>query len=140
MASEILKQGVFATITYGNMKGADIYAIGPNRKAAVIEVKASNSDRFVTGFYQKYEEETKQPPDFWVLYSLKSNGDERFFVLTHRELAKVQAERNYPGKSMTWAEQAVAVEKELDNVLAKDFGAYESTWEKITKWCSPKSR
>ena len=136
VASEILKQGVFATITYGNKKGADIYAIGPNRQTAVVEVKASNSDRFVTGFYQKYEEETKEHPDFWVLYSFKSNRDERFYVLSHAELAKIQGERNYPGKSMTWAEHALAVQKGVDNVLAKDLTAHESAWEKITRWCS----
>ena len=53
-AAELLKRELFATITYGNKKGADIYAIGPNRRTAVVEVKASNSQRFVTGFYQKY--------------------------------------------------------------------------------------
>lgn len=136
VASEILKQGLFATITYGNKKGADIYAIGPTRRAAVVEVKASNSDRFVTGFYQKYEEETTEHPDFWVLYSLKNDGEEHFFVLSHAELAKIQAERNYPGKSMTWAEHSLAVKKGVDNVLAKDLAANESAWEKITVWCS----
>ncbi|MHB8378605.1 MAG: hypothetical protein ACYDB2_01645 [Acidimicrobiales bacterium] len=42
VASEILKQGVFATITHGCMKGADIYVKGPNRRAVVVEVKVSN--------------------------------------------------------------------------------------------------
>jgi hypothetical protein len=52
IAAELLKGGIFATITYGNKKGADIYAIGPNRRTAVVEVKTSNSQRFVTGFYR----------------------------------------------------------------------------------------
>lgn len=29
VAAELLKREVFATITYGKQKGADIYAIGP---------------------------------------------------------------------------------------------------------------
>lgn len=42
VAAELLKRGIFATITYGNKKGADIYAIGEeSRKAAVIEVNSS---------------------------------------------------------------------------------------------------
>jgi hypothetical protein len=32
-------------------KGVDIFAIGANRRADVIEVKASNSKRFVTSLY-----------------------------------------------------------------------------------------
>jgi hypothetical protein len=90
-AAELLKHAIFATITYGNKKGADIYAIGPNRRTAVIEVKASNSNRIVTKFYQKYKDETQEHPDFWVLYRLAQDGSEEFFVLTHQEMAVTQA-------------------------------------------------
>ena len=136
VASELLKRGIFATITYGNKKGADIYAIGPSRKAAVIEVKASNTSRFVTGFYQKYTDEIVEHPDFWVLYSIKAAGSEAFYVLTHQELAKIQAERNAPGQSLTWAEHAKRVVNGVDNVLAKDLGDFESGWQKIVSWCT----
>jgi len=51
VAAELLKRNIFATVTFENMKGADVIAVGRNRRAAVIEVKASNSNRFVTGFY-----------------------------------------------------------------------------------------
>jgi hypothetical protein len=135
VASELLKREVFATITYGNRKGADIYAIGPNRRAAVVEVKASNSDRFVTSFYQKYADEAKIHPDFWVLYSLKMDGSEEFFILTHQEMALAQAERNFPGLSLSWAENARGVATGVDNVLAKDLQVHKSAWEKIVSWC-----
>jgi hypothetical protein len=47
VAAELLKRGIFATITYGNKKGADIYAIGEDsRQAAVIEVKALELEAF----------------------------------------------------------------------------------------------
>jgi hypothetical protein len=138
VASELFKQGVFATITYGNRKGADIYAIGPNRKVAVIEVKASNSDRFVTSFYQKYTTEAKEHPDFWVLYSLKSDGAEEFFVLTHKEMAEAQAKRNDPTGTKSWEELApLGRPRGVDNLLAKPLRpAHLSQWAKIVAWCS----
>ena len=49
VASELLKRNIFATITFGNAKGAVLYAIGPTRRTAIIEVKSSNSSKFVTG-------------------------------------------------------------------------------------------
>ncbi|WP_309112725.1 hypothetical protein [Saccharothrix sp.] len=136
VAAELLKREVFATITYGNRKGADIYAIGANRRTAVIEVKASNTSRFVTSFYQKYADETKPHPDFWVLYSLAEDRSERFFVLTHGELAHVQAQRNHPGQEMSWADRARAVVGGVDNVLAGQLAAYEECWHKIVDYCS----
>jgi hypothetical protein len=102
----------------------------------VVEVKASNSDRFVTRFYQRYAEEAKEHPDFWVLYSLKKGGAEDFIVLTHAEMAEVQAERNFPGRTLTWPEHAREVVRGVDNVLAKDLQAHRNAWEKIEEWCS----
>ena len=37
VAAELLKREIFTTITYGNRKGTNIYAIGPNRRTAVID-------------------------------------------------------------------------------------------------------
>jgi hypothetical protein len=48
VAAELCLRGLYTSVTYGNKKGADLYAIGENRRAAVIEVKASQSSRFVT--------------------------------------------------------------------------------------------
>jgi hypothetical protein len=134
VASELFKRGLFATITYGNKKGADIYAIGPNRKTAVIEVKASNSSRFVTGFYQKYVDEMTDHPDFWVLCSFRDVNAEEFYVLTHGELAIAQASRNL-GQGLSWADNAAKVKTGVDNVLAKDLQAQRSAWEEIVAWC-----
>ncbi len=103
VASELFKRGLFATITYGNKKGADIYAIGPNRQTAVVEVKASNSSRFVTGFYQKYVDEMTEHPDFWVLCSFWREDHEEFYVLSHAEMARAQSARNL-GEALTWSE------------------------------------
>jgi hypothetical protein len=50
-------------------------------------VKASNSSRFVTGFYQKYVDEMTEHPDFWVLCSFWPEDPEDFYVLSHAEMA-----------------------------------------------------
>lgn len=135
VASELFKRGLFATITYGNKKGADIYAIGPNRQTAVVEVKASNSSRFVTGFYQKYVDEMTEHPDFWVLCSFWHEGPEEFYVLSHAEMARAQAARN-SGEALTWVENAEKVKTGVDNVLAKDLQNFKSAWDKIVAWCT----
>ena len=137
VCSEILKRGVFATITYGNKKGADVYAIGTNRKAAVIEVKASNSTRFVTSFYQKYKTPRDEHPDFWVLYSVceKDGGFvERFFVLTHREMANAQARTN---KGRVFNKQDIEKwAKGVDNVPIANIAEHESRWDKLVAYCN----
>ncbi len=139
VCAELLKRELFATLTYGNKKGADIYAIGANRRAAVIEVKASNSKRFVTGFYQKYRTPDMVHPDFWVLYSIRSDADkfiERFFILTHNELALVQAERNCPGKTVTYEEMSERCANGVDNVVTENVEQHEDGWEKVVEFCN----
>ncbi len=137
--SELLKRGIFATVTYGNMKGCDVVAVGLNRLAAVIEVKTSQTTRFVTSFYQKYKTPELEHPTFWVLYSIRPDGDtfvERFFVLSHAELADVQAERNHSGDSSDYAVRAARVSNGVDNVLVKNVEEHEDAWYKIVQWCS----
>jgi hypothetical protein len=134
VASELLKRDIFATITFGNAKGADIYAIGPTRRTAIIEVKSSNSSKFVTGFYQKYRDEMRDHPNFWVLYSMTDLNTEEFYILSHAEMANAQGARNYPSRTMTYAEHAIAAKNGVDNVLAKDLQKYKSAWLKIAKY------
>ena len=139
VCSELLKRGIFATITYGNQKGADIYAIGTNRRAVVVEVNSSNINRFVTGFYQKYQSPSDEHPDFWVLYSVQQNDDEfveRFFILTHQEMAEAQAEKNSQGKNLTYEELVKQVARGVDNVLTKNVEEHELRWDKIIQYCN----
>ena len=139
VAAELLKRGLFATVTLGNMKGADVIAVGQSRRAAVIEVKASNSTRFVTGFNQKYKTPEVEHPTFWVLYSCQSNGDayvERFFVLTHAELSRCQARRNTGDASTPYLACASRFATGVDNVRADDVEAFEGQWAKIVEWCA----
>ncbi len=92
-------------------------------------------NRFVTGFYQKYADEIADHPDYWVLYAFRPDGGEEFFVLSHQEMAEVQAARNFPVRSLGWAERAEAVARGVDNVLAKDVQTHRDAWDKIVEWC-----
>jgi hypothetical protein len=118
VCSELLTRGLYATVTYGNKKAADIYVIGEKRRTAAIEVKASNSARFVTGFYQKYRSDEAEHPDFRVLCSLSDSSD-RFFVLSHAEMQRAQCESNFNGQDMNWREAALRCAKGVDNVQIK---------------------
>ena len=137
VAAELLLRGIYTSVTYGNKKGADLYAIGENRKAAVIEVKASQSSRFVTSLYQKYKSEDMQAPDYWVLYSVKPSDTgfaERFFVLSHRELARIQGEVNCPGEKLSHEQIAARVSRGVDNVSLKHVESHENAWSKILEF------
>jgi hypothetical protein len=53
VCSELIKRGVVATVTYGNQKGADVYAISERQELALrIEVKTIQTARFLTGITQ----------------------------------------------------------------------------------------
>jgi hypothetical protein len=140
VCSEILKRSLFATITYGNKKAVDIYAIGKKRRTAVVEVKAANGGRFVTSLYQKYAVNNDDCPHFWVLCSIgrtESGFEEQFFILSHVEMAVEQCKRNARGKVLPYAEAAKLFPKGkgVDNVLMKDLTDYEDRWEKIIEFC-----
>ena len=138
VASELLFRGLFATVTYGNKKGADLYVIGNNRQAAVVEVKASQKNRFVTGLFQKYRRPDEPHPDFWVLHhvGLKA-GDwsHRFFVLSHAEIVPVQMATNAPGLDLSYEEVALRSAKGVDNVSLKSVEVFENAWGKILDHC-----
>jgi len=139
VAAELLLRGLYASVTFGNMKGADIFAIGSNRLSAVVEVKASQTKTFVTGLYQKYRTQEIPCPDFWVLYSVSSSDEgftERFFVLTHQDMAEAQGDRNCPGESLTYLQRADRVKLGVDNVRMADVDRFEGQWDKILRYCN----
>lgn len=149
VASELLKRGLNATVTFGNAKGADVVAYGSNRKAVVIEVKTSQQKNFVTGFYNKYGTAEQEHPDFWVLVQIKADAKgasaERFFILSHSELSIVQAKRNQAykircgdvkeGQYLSWEDHCRLSEHGVDNVLLADVGEYEDRWNRVVDAC-----
>jgi hypothetical protein len=151
VASELLKRGLKATVTFGNAKSADVVAYGSNRRATIIEVKTSQQKNFVTGFYNKYKSPDHAHPDFWVMVQFLRNltGDcaERFFILTHEELALIQGERNQsyrarrygvrPDEKIDWKRHYELTTKArgVDNVLVTDVEHHENRWDRILAFC-----
>ena len=140
VCSELNKRGVFATITYGNRKGVDIYAISDAKNRALkIEVKTSQHGRFVTGITQKCLEDSPHAPDFWVLCNIKAGAadafTERFFILSHNAICRIQKNRNqnYADKYKVRHGKAPDLKGGVDNVTIADVEQYEDHWSSIIK-------
>lgn len=128
--SELLKRGYNASLTMGNAKATDIIVFNDKRSFIRIEVKTSRSNKFVTGYYPKYTDPSALHPDLWVFYlpdlSEKSNED-RFFILTHEEVGRLQLEVNRGNMTEKG--------KGCDNIPLKQFKGieadFEDSWGKI---------
>jgi hypothetical protein len=138
ICSELNKRGVFATVTYGNHKGVDVYAISDRKDRALrIEVKTSQRRNFVTSIASKGLADDPQAPDFWVLYQILPDGPaafkERFFVLTHREMCQAQAARNaiYAKKYFARHGKQPDFSAGVDNVTIEDVEDFQDQWAKI---------
>ena len=99
VASELLKRGFRASVTFGNAKATDIVITGENNRFIAVEVKTSkNRKNFVTGYYPKYTDPHRRHPDVWVFYLPQIGGDgsdrDRFFILTHEEVGEIQLDVN----------------------------------------------
>jgi hypothetical protein len=138
VCSELQKRGIFATVTYGRHKGVDIFAIDEGRSVALrIEVKTSHPRQFVTGIGQKKERGNTDWPDFWVLTQMRQTGpndfEERFFVLSHKEIADAQSRRNarYARRRLERTGERADPLKGVDNVKLDDVLPHENRWDKI---------
>jgi transcription initiation factor IIF auxiliary subunit len=142
VCSELNRRGVFATVTYGNRKSVDVYAISDRKERALkIEVKTSQQGNFVTKIAQKFVNEAanKSAPDFWVLVQMQPDGNEsfkeRFFVLTHEEICTVQLARNalYAKKYSETHGKMPDQSKGIDNVPVGDVEQFENQWKRIVE-------
>lgn len=126
VCSEVLRRGRLASITMGNAKAMDILVFDEKDEDStykVIEVKTTQSNKFVTNFFQKYYDKSVNHPDVWVFVKIDKDLKSRFFVLTHEELAIIQMQRN----GMSSWERSFG----CDNVLLKDILVFENQWGKI---------
>lgn len=124
VCAELAKRQINSSLTYGNHKAADVMVINPEtRKALVIEVKTTKSNRIVTGFFQKYKTPETQHPDFWVIVHIDKDNNSNYYVLTHVEMSKIQMTRN----GMTEWNSVNGV----DNILLEHIKTYKNDWEKI---------
>lgn len=152
VASELLKRGLNATVTFGHAKSADVIAYGSNRKATVIEVKTTQQKKFVTSFYNKYKTPEHEHPDFWVFVQIQAEPDhnftERFFILSHAELSIIQAKCNRAYRircgdvtkrqRLSWEDHYRLTNdaRGVDNVKLPVVEEYEDKWDKIVKACN----
>jgi hypothetical protein len=140
VCSELNKRGVFATVTYGNHKAVDVYAINDHKDRAVkIEVKTSQQGNFVTRLGPKRDDDNGHSPDFWVLFQIRPVEDgtfgERFFVLTHKEIVRAQTARNklYAAKYFARNKRQFDFSGGVDSVRIEDVEPFEDQWSKIIK-------
>jgi hypothetical protein len=124
VCSELAKRNIQANLTLGNKKSVDIIIITDKNEAVTIEVKTTNKNRFVTGFFQKYKTQEMPHPDFWVFVTIDKTLNTRFFIVSHEELAKIQMVRN---KMTNWVENKNGV----DNVLVEHVVDFENSWNKL---------
>ena len=124
VCAELSKRGFNASITFGNAKATDIVIYFEDQTFKRVEIKTSRRTRFVTGFFQKYFDNSRIHPDFWVLVHIDAENVSHYYVLTHEEMAKVQMKRN----EMDEWERIVG----CDNVLLRDLEPFKEKWETIT--------
>lgn len=134
VASEILRRGYFANITFGNAKATDIVVLGRKDRFIRVEVKTSKNHRnFVTGYFPKYTDPNDLAPDLWVLYLPNKNGlsdGDRFFLLTHEEIGKLQLIVNKGNKT----EKGKGVDNIPLKVLLENRPDSENRWNLLAEY------
>jgi len=84
VTAELNRQGIHASMTYGNAKKADIVAYSPEQKnCEVIEVKTTDKNKWVVGGKMPTKND-----NIWVLVLLSGNKHPRYFIFTGEELHK----------------------------------------------------
>lgn len=124
VCSELAKRNILPNLTLGNKKAVDIIVFKENNVAITIEVKTTNKNRIVTSFLQKYKTPDFPHPDIWVMVVIDKNLQNRFFILTHSEVAYIQMKVN---KVDVWKENKGGV----DNIPIRFLLDYENKWDKI---------
>ncbi len=124
VCSELAKRNIQFNLTLGNKKAVDIIVLKEENKAITIEIKTTNKNRIVTGFFQKYKTPDVPHPDIWIFVIIDKLLVSRFFILTHKEVAKIQMKRNNMNK---WQE----IKNGVDNLVLSDIIDFENKWNKI---------
>ncbi len=125
VASELNKREFSCSVTYGNTKAMDIIVLSksdPN-KYAVVEVKTTNTGKFVTGFFQKYYDPSVSHPDFWIFVHIDESLQSQYYIFTHEEVSKLQMQVN----KMT----TICQIKGCDNIPLKNLQTGLNTWNKL---------
>lgn len=132
VCSELNRRGVFATVTYGNRKGADVYAISDQKSRALrIEVKTTQGTKFPNRVDPDNPGKT-DCPDFWVLFALATDDlPDRFFVLSDKEFCDAQRMRTAKSRERYRAKHGRESTNRFRAVHLQDVEAFKDKWEKI---------
>lgn len=148
VAAELNRRGIFASVTYGAAKNADILAFDQqSRQTAVIEVKttASPNKKWLTGQHS-IDKNSIDPQLFWVLVLAPSKEDTlsapRFFVFTSQELVEKVSAAHAAYSAGYFEEHRVPFQdsKGVYSLSLSDAEAMqaEGQWEKIANWLARK--
>lgn len=148
VAAELNRRGIYASVTYGAAKNADVLAFDrQSRQTAVIEVKttASPNKKWLTGG-QSIDKDSVHPQLFWVLVLLPGEGNTesspRYFVFTSKELVEKVAETHRVYSQQYHSRPGVPFQdsKGVYSLTLDDAEAMqaEQQWEKITEWFARK--
>ncbi len=148
VAAELNRRGIFASVTYGAAKNADVLAFDQqSRQTAVIEVKttAIPNKKWLTGLHS-IDKNSIDPQLFWVLVLAPGKEDTlsapRFFVFTSQELVeKVSA--NHTIYSTAYLERngvQFQDSRGVYSLLLSEAEAMqaEGQWGKIANWLARK--
>ncbi len=148
VAAELNRRGIYASVTYGAAKNADVLAFDQeSRQTAVVEVKttASPNKKWITGQHS-ISENSINPQSFWVMVLLpddnNADGKPRFFVLTSKELVDRVSE-NHRLYSEQYQEKHGVPFQDIRGVYslllaeAEEMQS-EGQWSKISDWLARK--
>ena len=144
IAAELNRRGIFASVTYGAAKNADVLAFDQqSRKTAVIEVKttAQPNKKWLTGQHS-IDKSRIDAQLFWVLVLMPSQQDAhaapRFFVFTSQELVEKVSENHDAHRGRYQENHSVPFQDSkgvysLSLEEAETMQA-EGQWSKISDW------
>ena len=148
VAAELNRRGIFASVTYGAAKNADVLAFDQqSRQTAVIEVKttASANRKWITGPHS-IDKNSINSQLFWVLVLVpgieEGNASPRFFVFTSKELVEKVSENHaayragYQEKHNTQFQNSGGVYSLL--ISEAEAMQAEGQWGKIADWLARK--
>lgn len=148
VAAELNRRGIFASVTYGAAKNADVLAFDQqSRQTAIIEVKttASPNKKWITGQHS-IDKNSIHSQLFWVLVLVpdKENTSTapRFFVFTSKELVDKVSEAHDAYSAGYLAKHGVPFQdtRGVYSLSVEDAEAMqvEGQWAKISDWLARK--
>ncbi len=132
VASELNRRKILTSVTYGNSKAADVFALGDAGTYVRIEVKTTSRLKWPIGEKATHPEKFGKDV-FWVLVYMPEPGNApRFFVLTPQELYDV-----WHAAATKYEASFVAKHGHdydgvgVPNVRQDDVLTFEGAWDKI---------